>query len=138
MVEIADTAEVSRATLYNHFRDKSSVMRALLESEVDRILLLAQGDSLPHEVLARISIEISTDPALSMIRTTDPAMLISILTHVDDPLWVQIRTGLSMVVGEESLVELSRLWLVGQITQPLTAEESHIHARAIASLIRSS
>lgn len=138
MVDIADTAEVSRATLYNHFRDKSSVIRALLESEVDRILLLAQSDSLPHEGLARISIAISNDPALSMIRTTDSAMLISILTHVNDPLWVHIRAGLSMIMGEGYVVELSRLWLVGQITQPLTADESHIQARAIASLIRSS
>lgn len=137
MVDIANTAEVSRATLYNHFRDKSSVMRALLESEVERILLLAQSHSLPHEGLARISIEISTDPALSRIRITDPAMLSTILTNVDDPLWGHIRAGLSMVMGEGSITELSRLWLVGQVTQPLTADESHMQAWAIASLFKS-
>ena len=33
MIDIADNSEVSRATLYNHFRDKESVLRALLEND---------------------------------------------------------------------------------------------------------
>jgi len=32
MIEIADRAEVSRASLYNHFRDKQEVFLALVET----------------------------------------------------------------------------------------------------------
>ena len=38
MIEIADRARVSRASLYNHFRDKSEVFTAVVEMELERIL----------------------------------------------------------------------------------------------------
>ncbi|MEY2678987.1 MAG: hypothetical protein RLZZ160_65, partial [Actinomycetota bacterium] len=41
MIEIADRAQVSRASLYNHFRDKHEVFVALVETELDRIATLA-------------------------------------------------------------------------------------------------
>jgi TetR/AcrR family transcriptional regulator, transcriptional repressor of aconitase len=34
MIDISSASEVARATLYNHFRDKQSVIEALLASEV--------------------------------------------------------------------------------------------------------
>jgi AcrR family transcriptional regulator len=73
MVDIADTSEVSRATLYNHFRDKSCVLRALLESEMDRVFLTIDADISPTEALTEISRQISSDPALEMMRRTDLA-----------------------------------------------------------------
>jgi AcrR family transcriptional regulator len=33
MIEIADASQVSRATLYNHYRDKSAVISALITAE---------------------------------------------------------------------------------------------------------
>ena len=41
MIEIADRAPVSRASLYNHSRDKHEVFVALVEPELDRIATLA-------------------------------------------------------------------------------------------------
>ena len=41
MIEIADISEVSRATLYNHYRDKNAVLSALLSAEVARLVELA-------------------------------------------------------------------------------------------------
>ena len=38
MIEISDAAQVSRATLYNHYRDKNAVLAALIESEVERLV----------------------------------------------------------------------------------------------------
>ena len=43
MIEIADTSEVSRATLYNHYRDKESVILALCESECARLIAFAHS-----------------------------------------------------------------------------------------------
>ena len=43
MIEIADVSQVSRATLYNHYRDKDSVLLALCESELARLVEIAQN-----------------------------------------------------------------------------------------------
>lgn len=133
MIDIADTSQVSRATLYNHFRDKSSVLRALLESEVDRIFQLIDSDISPIEALLGISREISSDPALEMMRTTDPAILTQMLTRVEDPIWKQINEGFVRLLHDQNRSEIARLWLVGQVLQPLDVDQSREQARAIAS-----
>ena len=132
MIDIADTAEVSRATLYNHFRDKASVLRALLESELERVFLVVDSDISPTEALSEISRQVSSDPALVTMRSTDPAVLAQMLSHVEDPLWIHIREGLSRLLNNESHSEIARLWLVGQVMQPLTAEQGRQQARAIS------
>lgn len=131
MVEIADTAQVSRATLYNHFRDKGSVMRALMESEVHRIFEFADEDTSRAEALAKLSIEVSTDPALARLRVSDPAVLTTMLASIEDPLWDQIRIGLTHLMGDSTVMELTRLWLVGQVLQPLTLAQSREQAEEI-------
>ena len=132
MIDIADAAEVSRATLYNHFRDKASVLRALLESELERVFLVVDSDISPTDALSEISRQVSSDPALERMRSTDPAVLVQMLSHVEDPLWIQIKEGLSRLLNNESHSEIARLWLVGQVMQPLTAEQGRQQARAIS------
>ena len=133
MIDIADTSQVSRATLYNHFRDKSSVLRALLESEVDRIFQLIDSDIPPMDALLEMSREISSDAALEMMRRTDPAILAQMLTRVEDPLWQQINEGFIRLLRDQNRSEIARLWLVGQVMQPLGVDQSREQARAIAS-----
>lgn len=133
MVDIADASEVSRATLYNHFRDKASVVRALLESEVDRIFAFVDSDISPADTLSGMSREISSDPALAMMRKTDPAILTKMLIHVEDPLWQQIHERLVGLLRDQNQSKIARLWLVGQVLQPLTVERSGEQAREIVS-----
>lgn len=135
MIDIADTSQVSRATLYNHFRDKGSVVRALLESEIDRIFQLVDSDISPADALFEISRAISSDPALEMMRRTDPAVLTQILTETEDALWQQINAGLIRLLGNENRSEIARLWLVAQVMQPLGADKGRTQSRAIASTI---
>lgn len=131
MVDIADTAEVSRATLYNHFRDKPSVMRAVLESEVERLLQIIDTDLSQEKALAQLSVEISTDPALSTMRKTDAGVITVLLTNVQDPLWVQFRAGLHQLLGDDIRTEVAQRWLVAQVLQPLTATQSVEQSRRI-------
>ena len=56
MIEIADISEVSRATLYNHYRDKSAVLSALLSAEVARLVELANLAGTPADSLERLSL----------------------------------------------------------------------------------
>ena len=135
MVDIADTSEVSRATLYNHFRDKSSVMRALLESEVERLLQIADGDLSTEAVLTLISVEISADAALATLRSTDPAALTELLTNIEDPLWNQIQQALLRILGDSTVASITQRWLVAQIMQPLNGLENREQANAIVQLV---
>lgn len=133
MIDIADSAEISRATLYNHFRDKGSVYRALLESEIERVFQLIEVENSPVDGLAQISQQISADPAFATMRRTDPAVLTQLLTRFEDPLWQQISAELKSLLRTESQSELARLWLVGQVLQPLTLEQSREQANIINS-----
>ncbi len=129
MIDIADASEVSRATLYNHFRDKDSVLRALLESEVERLCALLATDS-----LEKISIEISSDIALAALRTNDPQVLTELFSSESDPLWPLIGQALLDALGDPLTAQLTIRWLIGQVFAPLTPLQSHDHARAIAEL----
>ena len=133
MIEIADTAEVSRATLYNHFRSKESVMQALLEFEISRILECAESESSPASALARISIEISTDPALATMREYDPALLSQLLSGGKDPLWQLVHASLVQLLQSTTKVELALRWLIGQVFAPLTSEQSAVAAGVITA-----
>lgn len=134
MIEIADTSEVSRATLYNHFRDKGSVVRALLESEVERVFQLVDSDISPAQALMEISRAISSDEALKSMRVTDPGVLTQLLARTEDPLWHQVDEGLRNLLGEGSMRNVARLWLVGQVLQPLSFEESREQSQMLATI----
>ena len=133
MIEIADCSEVSRATLYNHFRDKNSVLRALLENEVERVLQLVEGEISPAQALVHLSSEISSDPALAMMRKTDPAILAQLFISIEDSFWQKIHSGLHRFLKNENLAQIAQLWLVGQVFQPVTGEQAREQAHAIAS-----
>ena len=134
MIDIADTSEVSRATLYNHFRDKSSVLRAVLESEIERIFLVVDSEMSPVEGLARIAREISSDPALEMMRKSDAGMLAQLLVQQEDSLWIQVHTALKELLGNEDTATIARLWLVGQVLQPLSADQIQKQSEYLVSI----
>ena len=58
MVDIAARAQVSRATVYNHFADKEEMMFSLLESEIIRLAELAKSAPSPKDALLILSREI--------------------------------------------------------------------------------
>jgi AcrR family transcriptional regulator len=132
MIEISDESEVSRATLYNHYRDKESVLRALAESEFARLITVAQKGNSPQEILQLLSQEISTDTALATMRTTDPALLTQILTHQSDPLWASFLNSFSQLIPNQVLAATSLRWLIGQVFAPLTSEQSKIQSEALS------
>jgi AcrR family transcriptional regulator len=133
MIEIADTSEVSRATLYNHFRDKESVVAALCESECVRLISIAQSSANASEALELLSIEISTDTALAHMRLSDPALLTKALRSREHRLWGALVDELVLVTGSALLADLALLWLVGQVLHPLTAHKSRLQAELLIS-----
>jgi AcrR family transcriptional regulator len=133
MIEIADVSEVSRATLYNHYRDKDSVLRALCESEMQRLVAIAQAAPDTTTALEQISIEISQDKALAAMRTQDPDSLTIALAAQTDTLWKAFAIAIGHLLGTEKS-QLATRWLIGQALHPITPAQSRAQAEAITSI----
>ncbi len=136
MNDIAERAEVSRATIYNHFSDREELMNALLKSEVERLIESARAASSPALALYDLSRQISEDAALAKMVETDHDDVISLVTISDHPLWIEVHRAAAEIFGlDENNVGLILRWLIAQITSPLTEEQSKIQSERLASLI---
>ena len=133
MIEIADISEVSRATLYNHYRDKDSVIRSLCESEMQRLVAIAQVAPDATSALEQISIEVSADKALASMRRQDPDFLALALSAQNDTLWKAFSIAMGHLLGQEK-GELATRWLIGQALHPITSTQSRTQAEAITSI----
>ena len=134
MIDIAARAEVSRATVYNHFSDKEEMMRSLVESEIRRLSDLAKKAPTKRDALCILSIEISKDPALRKMVETDPLDIAKFVTTTDDPLWNLVKESLISLFGESAGAVFH--WLIGQIASPLSpagsAKQADQMARALS------
>ena len=128
MIEIADHSEVSRATLYNHFRDKDAVLAALLSSEVNRICLEAISAGTPADTLETLSIAISSDTALAAMRSHDGEILTQALSHTQSEHFIAIAKVLFAATKSEAGTGVAMRWLIGQALQPISAEQSRTQA----------
>ena len=133
MTEIADTSQVSRATLYNHYRDKESVVAALCESEMARLVVIAQSAPNATDSLELLSIQISTDAALAHMRTHDPAPLGQALAATESSFLPAFSDLLCSITGSRVLAEVVVHWLLGQVFNPLTPENSRLQAELLIS-----
>lgn len=128
MIEIADHSEVSRATLYNHFRDKDAVLGALLASEVNRICLQASSAGTPADALEALSIAISGDDALAAMRKHDGEMLTRALSDTQSEHFIAVAKVLFAATKSEAGTGIAMRWLIGQALQPITPEQSRAQA----------
>ena len=128
MIDISAHSQVARATLYNHFRDKSSVIEALLASEVARIIEGSKLAGTPVDALESISIAISSNGALAGLRQNDPALIAQLLIHSEHPLYLELARTMYALTQSQSATGLAMRWLLGQVAQPLTPEQSRDQA----------
>lgn len=122
MIDIADLSQVSRATLYNHFRDKDAVLYSLLSREI--IHLFESAPKNPAELLEYFSCAISADQGLAGMRSHDPAILTKILMRSEDKIWHAIDAFFLAALGSDVKAGIAISWLIGQVLQPLTPEQS--------------
>ena len=133
MIEIADHSEVSRATLYNHYRDKDAVLSALVASEVQRLAELASTAGTPADALESLSISISTDPALAAMRIYDADVLVAAMTNTASEHYVTIAQIIFGATESKPGTGIAMRWLLGQVMQPITAEQSREQAAHLAT-----
>lgn len=128
MIEIADHSEVSRATLYNHYRDKDAVLAALVASEVQRLSDLATTAGTPADALESLSISISSDSALAAMRTYDANVLVSAMTNTASEHYITIAQIIFGATKSQAGTGIAMRWLLGQVLQPLSPEQSREQA----------
>jgi AcrR family transcriptional regulator len=133
MIEIADHSEVSRATLYNHYRDKDAVLAALIDSEVHRLAELAKNAGTPADALESLSISISTDPALAAMRIHDADVLVAAMTNGASEHYMTIAQIIFGATQSKPGTGIAMRWLLGQVMQPITAEQSREQAAHLAT-----
>ena len=136
IADIAVSAQVSKATIYNQFADKAEMMESLVESEVIRLTELALAASSRQEGLALLSNAISQDLALRKLVESDPSDIARLVTITNHPTWVLVHQGIAKVFGADSAAcGVILRWLIGQIASPITEEESVAQARRLAATL---
>ncbi|MEJ6607828.1 MAG: TetR/AcrR family transcriptional regulator [Candidatus Planktophila sp.] len=131
MIEIADASEVSRATLYNHYRDKNSVISALISAEVCYLIEIAEKAGTPADALEKLSIYISTDTALAAMRIHDQAVITQLLAHSEHHLYLDMARCIYSATKSEAGTGVAMRWLIGQVLQPLSAKQSREQAELL-------
>ena len=131
MLDIAEAAQVSRATVYNHFSDKEEMLLTLVESEILRLASVATKASTKADALYDLSREIANDPALRRMVETDPLDIAKFVTLSTHPLWTLVKDSLTRAFGSEN-VGLVLHWLMGQVASPLSDADSRMQADQIA------
>jgi len=136
IADIAVSAQVAKATIYNQFADKAEMMESLVESEVIRLTELALAAGSRQEALALLSNAISQDLALRKLVESDPSDIARLVTITNHPTWVLVHQGIAKVFGADSAAcGVILRWLIGQIASPITEEESVAQARRLAATL---
>ena len=136
IADIAVSAQVSKATIYNQFADKAEMMESLVESEVIRLTELALAATSRQEALALLSTAISQDLSLRKLVETDPSDIAKLVTITNHPIWVLAHQGIAKVFGADSAAcGVILRWLIGQIASPITQEESVAQSKRLAATL---
>ncbi|MGY1635941.1 TetR family transcriptional regulator [Geodermatophilus sp. SYSU D00742] len=135
MQSVAASAGVAKATLYNHFRTKDEVARALLAAELERLGGLAVALP-PEAALAALADEVAGHPVLRRLAEDEPVVLAGLLGATPQH-WAELVGRLAAALGvEPSAAETVARWLVGLVLQPGEAGTRRAGAAQLAAVLR--
>jgi AcrR family transcriptional regulator len=135
MQSVATAAGVAKATLYNHFRTKDDVARALVAVELDRLSGMAAA--LPtDQALAALADELGAHPVLRRLAESEAEVLTGLL---GTDRWAALIERLAAALGvDPDGAELAGRWLLGVVLQPGRSTMRHRHAARLALALGSS
>jgi AcrR family transcriptional regulator len=126
MADIASLAGIAKGTLYNHFRAKEAVYAAALDAGIRGLAtecVSAAREDLT-EALALAADRIGTHPAIRRIAVDEPAVLASLVTPTDMPLWGLARSAVrdvlvaAGVATSAASIDLVIRWLSSCVVSP--------------------
>ncbi|WP_245177204.1 TetR family transcriptional regulator [Geodermatophilus sp. DF01_2] len=137
MQSVAAAAGVAKATLYNHFRTKEEVARALLAAELDRLSALA-GELPPDAALRVLADEVAGHPVLRRLARDEPDVLTGLLAAAPER-WAEHVSRLARALRvEPDAAELAARWLLGLVLQPGEPRIRRAGAARLAGLLAAS
>ncbi len=121
MADVAATAGVAKATLYNHLRTREDVLRAVLDHEIAAIA--HQAADLPLDRALRATAEaISTHPLRATLADSEPATIAQLSRVIRSaPGWGDVATAVDAALarhGCDGTDEVLR-WLASLLINPL-------------------
>ncbi|WP_409331471.1 TetR/AcrR family transcriptional regulator [Trujillonella humicola] len=134
MQGIAAAAGVAKATLYNHFRTKDDVVRALLAAELRRLADAAAVLS-PPEALVLLADEVAGHPVLRTMAATDPGPLVALL-GAGPHRWAELTALLAAALpADADGAQVAGRWLLGLVLQPAEAAARRRQAWRLATVL---
>lgn len=123
MAQVAVSAGVAKATLYNHFRTREAVLNALLIDQVERVIADQVGKPL-EQALADAAESIGSNPVRAALARVEPSALAA-LGHVErtTPGWRCARAGVDAALAGAGRggSEMVLRWLASFIVSPADA-----------------
>jgi AcrR family transcriptional regulator len=134
MAQVAASAGVAKATLYNHFRTREAVLAALVVDQV-RAIIDEQGGKPLGVALVDAATAISAHPVRRSLAQVEPATLAG-LGRIDDSAdgWQHARSAVAAALAADSRdgADTVLRWLSSYL---LTAAEPESIARDVAILL---
>ncbi|MBE7187141.1 TetR/AcrR family transcriptional regulator [Jatrophihabitans endophyticus] len=123
MAQVAVSAGVAKATLYNHFRTREAVLNALVVDQVDTLVRAQAGKPL-DAALTDAALAISSNPVRAALARLEPAALAS-LARIDDAAagWRCARVGVDIALEQAGLGGSTTVlrWLASFLVSPADA-----------------
>ncbi len=105
----------------------------ICSAEVARLAELATTAGTPADALESLSISISSDPALAAMRQYDAPALVAAMTNTTSEHYITIAQIIFNATKSQAGTGIAMRWLLGQVLQPITPEQSREQAAHLAS-----
>lgn len=135
MAEAADRGGLARATLYNHVRDKDSLIAMLLEHESQAVAEAFVAAPTLEQALVEAATMIADHPALVGLRKHEPAALIKLSMPADGAVRQLAAASLAArgSAATDADVDLVLRWLASFVASP---SDPAARAAQASSLVR--
>ena len=145
MLAVARQAGVSKATLYNHVRDKDELLLLLIADGCQRAAAAAAAaGSVASERLAAAAAVVADDEVLVALRGREPAALVPMLAIGAGPAWKSVREHTREMLTSAGLdddhdnVDLTLRWLMSYVLTPGDADARQRAARRLVAALSGS
>jgi AcrR family transcriptional regulator len=134
MQAVAAAAGVAKGTLYNYFRTKDELVRALLATELARLTDLA-ATLPPDRALAALADELGEHPVVRRLAVVEPETL-TVLVDVPPEVFAELTARLAAALGtDEDGAGIALRWLLGVLLQPARSSARHRAAARLAAAV---
>jgi len=134
MQAVAAAAGVAKGTLYNYFRTKDELVRALLATELARLTDLAASLP-PDRALAALADELGEHPVVRRLAVVEPETL-TVLVDVPPEVFAELTARLAAALGaDEDGAGIALRWLLGVLLQPARSSARHRAAARLAAAV---